>query len=120
MSKVIPARPRLEFISYESELAKLCCGTLTLKVDEKIYKITNFLTAYGYNNHYRHGGQIFARYEYCNPDYYVKEGYWEVNIDKLPEELRHYVDDIGRLVNWNIEKPCRCAGMDVKNKGEQK
>lgn len=89
----------VKFVSYKSSSYALCLGTLTLEVDGKIY---TFGTKGERDRFWSSGG-------YINSDYKISHGEWEINYNKLPEELRKYATEIDMLFNDNVEHGC-CGG----------
>lgn len=86
----------VEFISYDGKYPCLCMGTLTIKVDGKIYHFYHAMIS---------GGHV-CRDESWNM--WAEEGDWEVNLYEHPE-LEPYKEEITRLVNENVEHGC-CGG----------
>lgn len=86
----------VEFVSYDGEYPCLCMGTLTIKVDGKIYRFKNAM----------HSGGLICKDDDWNM--WAEEGDWEVNLKNYPE-LEPYKEEITRLVNENVEHGC-CGG----------
>lgn len=84
---------KIEFVSYDGKYPNLCSGTLTLKADNKFYRLKYAL---------RSGGGL-------GEGYVPYFGAWDVDIDALPDELKDYHNDIVKCVNENVEYGC-CGG----------
>lgn len=86
----------VEFVSYDGKYPCLCMGTLTIKVDGKIYMFYHAMVSRGH---------------VCRDDdwnMWAEEGDWEVNLYEHPE-LEPYKEEITRVVNENVEHGC-CGG----------
>lgn len=86
----------VEFISYTGEYPCLCSGILSIKVNDKFYRleyVLNSTGSCGFINDYS--------------EEYVTQGPWEVY--DLPKELEPYHDEIERVVNENVPWGC-CGG----------
>lgn len=87
----------IEFISYDGRYPNLCSGTLSVKVNGKLYKLNNVLYS---------GGSVWFDENYCE---HVDCGEWRVNKSRIPDELDEYIDEIMFVVNENVEYGC-CGG----------
>lgn len=85
-------KPKFEFVSYTGEWPNLCSGTMRFKVDGKEYEIERLESTGGLDENY---------------EPYI--GKWKIKKDKLPEELKPFLEDIEKLANDNIELGC-CGG----------
>lgn len=90
--------PHVEFVEYTGKWPCLCHGSLTLKIDGKIYRFGN---EEKYPRFWRSGGECYMG------DIFQEE--WEINYLELPEEIRKYADEIDSVFNTNVEQGC-CGG----------
>lgn len=97
MTKTLKARPEIEFVSYDGEYPTLCSGTLTIRVNGKLYFLKDILHS---------GGNIVRM---SDGDYDTELGEWDIWTDNLPPELKKYSEDIKLLVNMNVKHGC-CGG----------
>lgn len=86
----------VEFVSYNGEYPCLCFGTLTIKVNEKVYSFNNAMIS---------GGCIQRSEDW---DMWAVQGDWEINLDEHPE-LEPYKEEITHIVNENVKHGC-CGG----------
>ena len=86
----------VEFVSYDGKWPCLCMGTLTIKVDGKIYNLDHVMIS---------GGCICHDEDWSM---WAEHGPWTVDLDEYPE-LEPYKDEIIRVVNENVEEGC-CGG----------
>ncbi len=88
----------VEFVSYDGKYPCLCFGTLTIKVNGKLYRLKQAMIS---------GGHICG-----GPDtdwnMWSEEGDWKVDLCEHPE-LEPYKEEITRVVNDNVEHGC-CGG----------
>ena len=85
----------VEFVSYSGTPHALCCGTLVLKINGKIFNLENVLVS---------GGSVWFDKNWLD---HVEEGPW--SISDLPEELEKYRKEIEKVVNKNVPFGC-CGG----------
>lgn len=88
---------KIEFLGYDGAYPCLCCGTLKIKVNDKLYCLQNALIS---------GGWVMCVDDDYNFD--VGTGDWEVDLEQFPE-LEPYKEQITELVNDNVEQGC-CGG----------
>lgn len=86
----------INFISYDGKYPCLCFGTLTISVNEKIYKFKHAMIS----------GGCIMRDE--NWNMWSEQGDWEIDLEEHPE-LEPYREEITRVVNENVEQGC-CGG----------
>lgn len=88
----------VEFVSYDGEFPCLCCGTLVLKING----IERTMPPYCLHS----GGSVWFDEDWNE---HVDSGPWTIDVDELPEDLRHLKDEIEECINANIEWGC-CGG----------
>lgn len=86
----------VEFVSYDGKWPCLCYGTLTIKVNEKLYRFNNAMIS---------GGHICCGTDW---DMWAEEGDWKINLEEHPE-LETYKEEIENVVNENVVHGC-CGG----------
>ena len=86
----------VEFVSYDGKWPCLCSGTLTIKVDGKVYKFSHAMIS---------GGCVMRDAEW---NMWSETGPWEIDLEEHPE-LEHYKEEITQVVNDNVEYGC-CGG----------
>lgn len=84
-------------ISYDGEYPCLCMGILKVEKNSNIYKIEHVLMS---------GGNIWIT---DDGDAGTNTGSWDLDLDRLPEELKAGYEQIKEWVNNNIELGC-CGG----------
>ena len=86
----------VEFVSYDGKYPCLCMGTLTIKVDGKVYSFNHAMIS---------GGSVLRNEDW---DMWTEEGDWKVDLYEHPE-LEPYKEEITRVVNEKVEHGC-CGG----------
>lgn len=85
----------VEFVSYNGKLPNLCRGTLVIKVNGEEISLENYLIS---------GGRCWFDKGWVD---HVETGDWRIN--KLPDDLEQYREEILRVVNENVPHGC-CGG----------
>lgn len=88
----------IEFVSYDGCYPCLCMGNLTLKVNGTEMTFEGILES---------GGTCGFRNDYSEE--IVTHGKWEIDEDRLPENLVPYAGKIAEIVNENVAYGC-CGG----------
>lgn len=86
----------VEFIEYDGKWPNLCSGTLSIKVNDKVYKLERVLVS---------GGCIRRDDDW---NMWTESGPWSLDLDDYPE-LLPYEKEITDCVNDNVEYGC-CGG----------
>ena len=94
-------RKIIEFVSYDGEYPNLCSGKLVLRVDGEERKFERWDEKF-----WRSGGEVTFSSDW---EANVTSGPWEIDIQKLPKDLRPYWRIIKKLLNENIPYGC-CGG----------
>ena len=89
---------KIKFVSYDGKWPCLCFGVLTIKVDEKTYKLDNVMTS---------GGCICGG-PHTDWDMWAETGPWSLDLKEYPE-LQPYEKEITEIVNENVIWGC-CGG----------
>lgn len=94
----------VHFISYTGKWPCLCSGVLTLQIADKAYK-------FGYNSAHQSFWDSGGRCGFISgySESYVNKGEWIIDVERLPEDLRQYAEEIDRIFNENVPHGC-CGG----------
>lgn len=91
----------VEFISYTGGYPNLCIGKLTLKINGEIH-------TFGYEDAmHRQFWYSGGRCDFETGDTITRE--WEIDCNKLPEELKPLASEIDEVFNDNVPFGC-CGG----------
>lgn len=93
----------IRFVSYDGKWPNLCSGNLTLLVDG--VQMT-FGKSEQFPCFWVTGGAVWFD-EHWNE--HVDKGDWIINEDELPDKLKLYAAEIGRIFNENVPHGC-CGG----------
>ena len=115
---------RVKFISYTGEYPNLCRGVLTLEIDGKQYKFGHNYSNYHYD---KKGNGYFSDEDPMDPNFDsfwysggsvtadkdwnwdVRQGEWEIDMEKLPKQFRDVAAEIDEVFNENVPQGC-CGG----------
>lgn len=86
---------KVKFINYTGKYPNLCCGILTLEIDNKIVEFPKYCM--------HSGGSVTFDKEWNE---YIEYGEWTIDI---PQEYLQYKKEILEVVNANVRKGC-CGG----------
>ena len=93
------------FVSYDGEYPNLCRGTLVIEVDGKEYKFS----PYKKNENDDSLRAFWSSGGGLNTNYHPFTKEWNIDVSKLPSELRMYAEEIDRVFNENVPHGC-CGG----------
>lgn len=88
--------PIIEFVSYDGKYPCLCMGTLTIKVNGKLYYLNNAMCS---------GGHIGFDDDWNEE---ISSGPWSLDLNEY-SELLPYKEELTTLVNNNVRQGC-CGG----------
>ena len=93
----------VEFVSYTGEYPALCCGTLTLKIDNEIM---TFGLEGEFFSFWESGGMVYFDEDWNG----IVETYkWELDENSLPDKLKPYAQEMIDVFNKNVPWGC-CGG----------
>lgn len=94
---VVESKQELVGISYDGAYPNLCHGTLTVVTNKSTYKIEGCMISGGFCS-------FNEEFEEC-----VEYGPWCVDINELPDEIKHLHEQIEDEVNRTVDYGC-CGG----------
>lgn len=105
---------KVKFKYYTGRFPNLCSGVLALEINEKEYKFGHDYSAYkswetdgNYPEFWSSGGNCGLIDDY--KDEFCHQREWEIDVERLPEEIRQYASEIDEVFNANVEYGC-CGG----------
>ena len=99
----------IKFISYSGKYPKLCCGILTLKIDDKIAKFGYDGKPENLNNYNRFWVTQGAWTVWENNTYTASTNDWVLYEPELPDVYKPYGKKLIDIFNQNVPKGC-CGG----------
>lgn len=103
----------IQFVSYTGKYPNLCSGVLTLIVRDKEYIFGHDYSKSGWEKDghlekfWSSGGNCGFSGGYKSS--YIHSGEWQIDVSKLPEELKQYAQEIDEVFNENVRQGC-CGG----------